>query len=421
MDPSLSRDTVVRSDALRRRLRRLAPWQRRWEACEFLRQYHQECDLPERALNGRVAEALRCLRRDGFYEHTPEELEFGARLAWRNHARCIGRLYWRSLEVLDRRAVVHTDEVAATVLDHLRQVVEDRKVRNVISIFAPVREHLLPATFESRQLTQYAGYLQRGQAVLGDPLNVEVTRTALALGWQPPDPPGRFDLLPWILRDPDGRRVVYAVPDATIPEVRIEHPACPSITELDLRWYAVPFVSSMILTIGGIDYPCAPFNGHYLVTEIASRNLGDERRYGMLPAVAARLGLDPAGPDPMWRDAALLELNRAVLHSFRRDGWTIVDHHSASDQFMSFVSREHAAGRSPSADWAWVVPPQASSACSVYHLPMTDARAVPNFYGSRTLDGSTLGTVRQDREPTRWGKWAARWRSLRLRFGRHYA
>ena len=33
------------------------------------------------------------------------ELAFAARVAWRNSSRCIGRLYWRSLRVRDRRQV----------------------------------------------------------------------------------------------------------------------------------------------------------------------------------------------------------------------------------------------------------------------------------------------------------------------------
>src|SRR5262245_19454309 len=32
----------------------------------------------------------------GTYRHTPEELTFAARVAWRNSSRCIGRLYWRT-------------------------------------------------------------------------------------------------------------------------------------------------------------------------------------------------------------------------------------------------------------------------------------------------------------------------------------
>ena len=58
---------------------------------------------------GRTTARLRQVRREieatGTYWHTPAELEFGARVAWRNSARCIGRLYWHSLRVRDRREV----------------------------------------------------------------------------------------------------------------------------------------------------------------------------------------------------------------------------------------------------------------------------------------------------------------------------
>ena len=36
---------------------------------------------------------------------------------------------------------------------------------------------------------------------------------------------------------------------------------------------------------------------------------------------------------PFWRDRALVELCAAVLHSFRKAGVTIVDHHAASPVF----------------------------------------------------------------------------------------
>ncbi|MFW5655946.1 MAG: nitric oxide synthase oxygenase, partial [Roseicyclus sp.] len=57
------------------------------------------------ALRRRRAEVCRDLVRYGHYDHTTEELAFGAKLAWRNHARCIGRLFWDSLVVRDRRHV----------------------------------------------------------------------------------------------------------------------------------------------------------------------------------------------------------------------------------------------------------------------------------------------------------------------------
>jgi nitric-oxide synthase len=170
----------------------------------------------------------------------------------------------------------------------------------------------------------------------------------------------------------------------------------------------------MILTIGGIDYPCAPFNGYYMSTEIANRDLADERRYDLLPEIADCMEIerDP-DKDLLWKDRALTELNLSVLHSFRRDGVTVVDHHTASKQFMMFSSREESAGRAPSADWSWIVPPQGSSACPVYHLRMNDRHLVPNYYESRATDGALLGPNYDDHLRSsarqRWDKARRRW------------
>jgi nitric-oxide synthase len=258
---------------------------------------------------------------------------------------------------------------------------------------------------------QYAGYLLEDGGVLGDRKNLELTRSAAALGWSPPDPPSPFDLLPLVLRAGSGRRLLYEVPARLAREVEIAHPDHPGLASLSLRWYAIPCVSNMVLTIGGIDYPCAPFAGWYMATEIASRDLADVRRYDLLPKVAAALGLDLDG-DPLWQDRALTELNRAVLWSFERAGAAITDHHAASRQYMEFVKQEQAAGRVPSGDWSWIVPPQASSACPVYHLPMEDKHRVPNYYASRAEDG---GALTLDRSLERRNRWRRRLDRLKRR------
>lgn len=51
---------------------------------------------------------------------------------------------------------------------------------------------------------------------------------------------------------------------------------------LGLRWYALPAVSNMLLEIGGLEFPAAPFSGWYMSTEIGMRNLCDPHRYNIL-------------------------------------------------------------------------------------------------------------------------------------------
>lgn len=400
-------DSRAASNPLRRRLRRLAPSERLEEAIAFLRRHARETGIPDSIRRAREAEVRRDLRRHGFYEHTPDELTYGARIAWRNHARCIGRLRWKSLEVRDLRAVTEPDRIAACLVDHLSAAAAGDHIRSIISIFAPVRGSDLPAYVESEQLISYAGYLDEAGNRTGDPRNIELTRVLRALGWTPPETPGMFDPLPLLLRDRAGRRLCYPLPPSAIRQVPITHPTLPGIGALGLRWYTVPCVSGMILSIGGIDYPCAPFNGHYMTTEIASRDFADERRYDLLPAVATAIG---AQDDPLWKDRALLELNGAVLHSFQRAGVEIIDHHTASAQFMDFDQRERAAGRQVSADWAWIVPPQASAACPVFHLPMRDHAMVPNYYRVGSDDGAALAPNYYEDHRGRWRRRWDRWR-----------
>jgi nitric-oxide synthase len=333
----------------------------------------------------------RSLNKTGTYQHTGEELAFGARVAWRNHGRCIGRIYWESLEVVDCREISEPDAIMGRVGSHMREALGDGRIRSMISIFPPVRPGAIPPYIESAQITQYAGYVQKDGSVIGDRQNVEFTRIAMSLGFRPPEQLSQFDLLPVLMRDRNDRRILFDLPKDAIREVAIVHPQYNQIAELKLKWYAVPCLSGMILTIGGIDYPCAPFNGFYMGTEIASRDFADQKRYDLLPCVAQSLGynLSKVG-DNLWKDKALTELNIAVLHSFRSAGISIVDHHLASKQFIEFHHREQSSGRKVAGDWRWIVPPQASSSCEVFHLRMRNFHPVPNYYVSRADDGLRL-------------------------------
>jgi nitric-oxide synthase len=136
----------------------------------------------------------------------------------------------------------------------------------------------------------------------------------------------------------------------------------------------------MRLTIGGVHYPLTPFNGWYMGTEIGARNLADVERYNMLPVVAARMGLDTSSEATLWRDRALVELNRAVLWSFARAGVRITDHHTEARRFLAHVEQERRAGRPTPADWTWIVPPMSGGATPVFHRYYYEADQRPNFY-----------------------------------------
>jgi nitric-oxide synthase len=413
------RDQMRGAGPLANRLRRLSRLERLDEAHAFLKLHARAKGAEGRSFRKRWIQVSHDLLRDGHYDHTPEELAFGAKVAWRNHARCIGRLFWDSLVVRDRRKVSEPEAIFDDLCAHLREATGDGRLRSVISIYPPARPGEQPCYIESPQLIRYAGYLSSDGRLLGDFRAVEATRVARSLGWSTPAEPCAFDILPVILRDSCERRRLMALPPGVVREVPIEHPDHPDLARLGLRWYATPVVTDMVLTIGGIDYPCAPFNGFYVCTEIGSRNFADRGRYNLLPEVARSFGLDPTRRPPFWKDVALTELNRAVALSFQAAGVTMIDHHTASDQFMEFLARENAAGRRVSVDWRWVVPPQASSACEVFHLDLNDIRAVPNFYRSRGGDGLGLMPDTGNAYQSRLGRFLDRTRRAARGRGAH--
>jgi nitric-oxide synthase len=345
------------------------------EAEEFIRLYHQEnpqAGPPE----ARLRQVRVHIERFGTYWHTTDELAHGARVAWRNNSRCIGRLYWRSLRVRDRREVTGADEIAAECVAHLRETITDGRIRPTVTVFHPSAPDRPGPRIWNEQLTRYAGY-RVGNTVVGDPRSLGFTDLVRQLGWSGRG--GRFDLLPLVVQAPGHAPRVYDLPGEVVHEVPLSHPRFGWFAELGLRWFAVPAISNMCLEIGGICYRAAPFNGWYMGTEIGARNLGDNGRYDQLPVIAERMGLDTSSERTLWRDLALVEANVAVLHSFALAGVTITDHHTESRRFLEHLRREEEAGRSCPADWSWIVPPVSGSTTPVFHRYYDDVDLRPNY------------------------------------------
>ncbi|MFF6776629.1 nitric oxide synthase oxygenase [Streptomyces sp. NPDC012637] len=337
----------------------------RQEAERFVRQFHRE--QPQAGdVERRLREVLTEIGRTGTYTHSPAELAFGARVAWRNAARCIGRLYWRSLVVRDLRAVRDANAIAEQCFEHLRQAGNGGRIRPVVSVFAPDRPGRPGPRIVNDQLVRYAGHRTGEGRWIGDPRSAGLTAQARDLGWKREDE--AFQVLPLMVRErPGSRPEWYELPDGAVTEVPLRHPDHAWFAGLGLRWYTVPAISDMVLEIGGIRYPAAPFNGWYMGTEIGARNLADTERYDLLPAVADRLGLDRSSERTLWRDRALVELNVAVLHSFQEAGVTMADHHTESGRFLRHIAQESRHGRPTPADWSWIVPPLSGSATPVFH------------------------------------------------------
>ncbi|GAA0688951.1 nitric oxide synthase oxygenase [Kitasatospora atroaurantiaca] len=335
------------------------------QAVAFVRQFHLE-QPGESDPAPRVRQVVAEIERTGTYVHTTEELAFGAKLAWRNAARCIGRLYWRSLVVRDLRHVSSPDGMAEQCFEHLRAATNGGRIRPVITVFAPDRPGRPAPRIVNQQLVRYAGHPRPDGRWIGDPAGAVLAARARELGWKCGEEP--FEVLPLLIQERAGAAPHwYEVPDDAALEVPLSHPEHGWFAELGLRWYAVPAISDMTLEIGGIRYPAAPFNGWYMGTEIGARNLADADRYNLLTEVAGRLGLDTSTSRTLWRDRALVELNIAVLHSFQEAGVTMADHHTESERFLKHIAQEKRLGRPTPADWSWIVPPVSGGLTPVYH------------------------------------------------------
>jgi len=323
-----------------------------WATAEtFVRLHHAEAlgTDPEERLREVRAE----LRRTGDYKHTPAELTWAARVAWRNADRCVGRAYWQGLRVRDRREVSDPAGIAAETAEHARLSINGGHVRPTMTVFAPAAPGTGGPRILNEQLIRYAG----------DPRYRPLRDLATTLGWQWDG--DRWAVLPLLVCGTRGGRrtgpVVLPVPADAVVEVELEHPLLPWLAELGLRWHALPIITDMRLEAGGKWY-LVPFGGWYVETEISARNLADPDRLDLLPVIASRLGLDRSQTWTDWRNAATVVLNQAVLWSFARDGIRISHHHTEAERLLEHLAREGRAGRAwqENVDWSWVNLPSAT-------------------------------------------------------------
>lgn len=349
------------------------------EAEAYVRLFHEECGLLDETAE-RVAEIRAEIERTGTYQQTSAELTYGARLAWRNNTRCIGRLHWQTLVVRDMRHLTTAEELFQALLDHLRFATNHGKIRSTMTVFAPAQPGREGIQIWNPQLIRYAGYRQPDGSIIGDPAQVDLTDALRHLGWRG-GPGTPFDVLPLVIQFPGQPPRIFELPEDVILEVPLSHPDYPWFADLGLKWHALPVISNMRMEIGGISYTAAPFNGWYMGTEIGARNLGDSNRYNLLPVIARHMGLDTHTDRSLWKDRALVELNVAVLSSFAAQGVSIVDHHTASRQFLLHDAREKRNGRDVPAHWVWLVPPLSGSASPLFQITRYKNRKhKPNFF-----------------------------------------
>lgn len=354
------------------------------EAERFIHLCYQELGKSEAEVESRLQEIQQEIRRTGTYTHTYEELQHGARMAWRNSNRCIGRLFWQTLHVFDARHLEKEEDVVQSLFHHIEFATNGGKIRPAITVFKPAEKGMENVRIWNHQLLRYAGY-ETETGVIGDSSSISFTKACERMGWK--GERTHFDILPLVIQVKGKEPKWFHIPKDIILEVPIEHPEFPWFKDLQLKWYAVPIISDMSLEIGGILYTAAPFNGWYMETEIGARNFADDYRYNMLPKIASCMGLDMSMNSTLWKDKALIELNIAVLYSYKKAGVSIVDHHTAAQQFKLFEQKEQQDGRHVTGDWTWLIPPVSPATTHIFHKNYDNTTVTPNyFYQSRPYE-----------------------------------
>lgn len=79
------------------------------DARQFLKEYYNQ--QSSRYFDVRFQEVSEQIEQTGRYDLTTDELTYAAKVAWRNSNRCIGRLFWDRLTVVDARDVQSEEDV----------------------------------------------------------------------------------------------------------------------------------------------------------------------------------------------------------------------------------------------------------------------------------------------------------------------
>ncbi|GMH45883.1 hypothetical protein BSKO_13846 [Bryopsis sp. KO-2023] len=338
------------------------------EAFEFQDLFHAEFKSSKSTKAERRLEIERQVRLTGTYTHTFEELQHGARVGWRNAPKCANRKVWAELQLLDRRDV-HTNEgMFEACLEHFKMAQKKKVTDSFITIFPAAKpgERKGPRVWND-QLIRYAGYRNDDMSIKGDPANLGFTEMIQnKFDWKPPEKRSMFDILPLVLQaNPSEPPQMFEIPDTFILQVGIWHPEHPWLGKMGLKWYGVPAVSNFELEVGGLLYTGIPFNGWYADTEVV-RDFADEERYDLLPEIAGNMGLDTTRESSLWKDQAILVLNKAVVHSFQHEGVGMVDHHTLINGFYQWYYKEKRERGYCPGNWKWVIPPLAASTSPAY-------------------------------------------------------
>uniref|UniRef100_T1IV07 Nitric oxide synthase n=1 Tax=Strigamia maritima TaxID=126957 RepID=T1IV07_STRMM len=319
---------------------------------------------------GRVQKVLESVNILNDYDLMPEELEFGARLAWRNAPTSLVRYDWENLQVLDQRHVRSALGTFTALCDHLKRTNNGGKIKSIVSVFPSDGCRVW-----NRSLVSYAAYRREDNTVIGNPDNLYLTQLCERLGWQGTG--SLNDLLPIVVNESGRDPEMFDLPKELVLEVPLRHPKHACFEQLNIKWPAWTSRADQFLKIGGLQFPAAPLSHVQVSSDVADQMLINDPT--LLKKVAEGLNLDTSVASTLWKEIALIELNSAILHSFRTAGVSILDHHSASDLFLSFFNKEQKLRGGCPGDWRKLVPTISSSILLIYHQEMLSYNLTPAF------------------------------------------
>lgn len=261
------------------------------EAAEYCDLYHFEKQLSDNAKSIRWAEIEKDILGTGNYELTFDELEYGAKISWRNAPKCANRSKWLELAVMDCRTVESNEEAFRCLLKLMEDSITSGATITRMAVFPSKKPKQMqgPRIWNS-MLLRFAGYKITSttdakniidadsaqdskdccerKGILGDPADAEFTETLInRFGWTPPFPKSQFDVLPLLIQiDEKAPPQCFKIPSRYIPTVPLTHPYKPKFNSMELRWFGIPLVSGLEMTIGGLCFPMCPFVGWFMVS-----------------------------------------------------------------------------------------------------------------------------------------------------------
>uniref|UniRef100_A0A8B9R6Y5 Nitric oxide synthase n=1 Tax=Astyanax mexicanus TaxID=7994 RepID=A0A8B9R6Y5_ASTMX len=310
-------------------------------ATDFINQYYTSIKrCGSKAHVDRLEEVKKEIETSGTYQLKDTELIYGAKHAWRNAARCVGRIQWSKLQVFDARDCTTAHGMFNYICNHIKYATNKGNLRYALEQFIALDFMDLGAF-----VLQAASYRQP-----------PVGSICIQQGWKAPK--GRFDVLPLLLQANGNDPELFEIPDDLVLEVNITHPK-----ELH----------------GMESFIMAEQLHQNLISPNSVQSPGFTGVKQWCKEVATMMGLDTRKTSSLWKDQALVEINIAVLYSYQVSKVTIVDHHSATESFIKHMENEYRVRGGCPGDWVWIVPPMSGSITPVFHQEMLNYRLTPSF------------------------------------------